>query len=282
MNDLGTLARWVGRETKSRGRLTAELVDRFQATLELTAFDADALPVGIHWCVGLEAAATSELGPDGHPPRGGFLPPVPYPRRMWASGKLDYLRPLRTGEILERRSRIAAVEPKSGRSGRLCFVTVSHEVAADGEVAIRETQNIVFREATPGGGGAEIAPRDAGAAETPPPGSREARPSEAMLFRYSALTFNAHRIHYDLPYARAEEGYPGLVVHGPLQATLLADHAARELGRPLGRFTFRGQGPAFAGVPLTLRAEPGEDAPRGSLRLRSEQSGRTCMTAEAA
>lgn len=279
MDELSELQQWVDRETVSEGHLSKELVQRFQATLELDAFDENALPLGIHWCVGLDSVKTSALGSDGHPPKGGFLPPVPYPRRMWASGALEIMAPLRAGQALQRRSRIVSVAPKSGKSGNLCFVVVEHALAADGLPAIRETQTIVYREAGAVGTVPELPP-DGSVEDTT--GGRTLLPTAALLFRYSALTFNSHRIHYDLPYARGEEGYPGLVVHGPLQATLLADHAAQRLGRPLTQFSFRGQGPAFAGISLRLRVLPGADAASDGLALVSEQFGKTCITAEAA
>jgi len=264
---------WIGREQHRSGILHPELAEAFAATLDLPP--QDGVPLGLHWCLGLDNVPTAQLGPDGHPPRGDFLPPVALPRRMWASGTLDIHAPLLLGQRIDRHSRIAAIQEKTGGSGTLCFVTVEHRVTADGRLAITERQDIVYRAAgTPGDPGA--LPEDAPTAL--PPRSRRLMPTPPLLFRYSALTFNAHRIHYDLPYAREVEGYPGLVVHGPLQATLLAAHAAAELGRPLTRFAFRGRVPAFAGLSLTLRAE--EDG-KGGLSLRSEQGGTACMTAEA-
>jgi len=268
MSELDGLKAWVGRETTSSGLLADELADRFLATLDLER-DMTELPLGIHWCVGLESAATGKLGPDGHPPKGDFLPPVPYPRRMWAGGAMQIFGPLLRGQTVERRSRIAAVEPKSGKSGNLCFVTVQHGILADGKLVIEERQDIVYREAGPAGASLPILPADEARSLTPTP---------PLLFRYSAMTFNAHRIHYDLSYAQREENYPGLVIHGPLQATLLADHAARQLSRPLRRFSFRGQAPAFDTAALTLRVQPEGDG----AKVWSEQYGKPCMIAEAA
>lgn len=261
---------WIGRECVTTGYLTPELVERFAATLELPL--GDALPLGIHWCVGLDSIATGALGADGHPPKGNFLPPITYPRRMWASGEVEVLAPLRVGQVLERLSRIENIVEKSGASGGLCFVTLRHSIRADGRPVIEERQDIVYRE--PSGAFADL-PADA-----PGPLPEDAQrllPSSVLLFRYSALTFNAHRIHYDLPYARNEENYPSLVVHGPLQATLLAAHAEQKLGRPLRRFAFRGRAPAFAGATLDLRARSEGEG----LSVWSEQFSQTCMTGEA-
>ncbi|MDQ2103026.1 FAS1-like dehydratase domain-containing protein [Azospirillum isscasi] len=266
----------IGRETGAKARLDSDLVARFAATLgdAGVAVDPAALPLGIHWCVGVETVPTLALGPDGHPPKGGFLPPVPLPRRMWAGGSLELLRPLAVGQEIERRSTIADVSEKAGKSGALVFVTVAHEIWAEGHPAIRERQDIVYRSADP------TAPPPAGLpdAEAPAAGGDRILPDSRLLFRYSALTFNSHRIHYDLPYARDEENYPALVVHGPLQATLLAARAAVALGRPLHSFRYRGQAPAFAGRPLSFVAEP--DA-GGGVTVTSRQFGKICMQAQA-
>lgn len=206
------------------------------------------------------------LGADGHPRRedspDSFLPPIPLPRRMWAASKVEFLAPLRPGQSIARHSRVVSITEKQGGSGRLVFAEVAHETRGDGTPCVREVQSIVFREPAPAG--APPAP--------PPPGEsrfdasawdahRALRPSEPLLFRYSALTFNSHRIHYDLPYATGEEGYRGLVVHGPLTATLLLDLAARHFGdNALKRFDFRGTSPAICGEELHLALRGGGDA----------------------
>lgn len=263
---------WIGREAHSEGLLTAELVARFCATLGIAPAADGALPLGIHWCLGLESIATGDLGPDGHPPKGGLLPPVPLPRRMWAGGALTIRAPLHQSQVVRRQSRIAAVTEKTGSSGNLCFVTVTHEISADGRPAISERQDIVYREAAPVTAQPPALTGDPGPL---PAGAERLMPGPALLFRYSALTFNAHRIHYDLPYAQGVEGYAGLVVHGPLQATLLAGRAHAALGRPLQSFSFRGQAPAFAGGDLTLvHREEG-----AGLALESRQFSKPSMTA---
>ncbi len=271
------LSAWIGREERREDVLTADLATKFHATLgladRLPALGDDA-PDLVHFCLAQPAFPPAELGRDGHPKLGGFLPPVPLPRRMWAGGDLRFLAPLKVGDAVTRISRIADVVPKEGRTGPLCFVTVDHRIEAEGSVAVEERQTIVYR-------GDEAAPL----AEAPPPAETGARTrhletSPTLLFRYSALTFNGHRIHYDRRYAREVEHYGGLVVHGPLQATLLC-HLARELtGRPVQRFVFRSLSPVFDDDGLVLHAA-GDEA--DGMRLwTSRPGGPVAMTARAA
>lgn len=232
------------------------------------------LPLLHHWLYFWDVRPPQGLGPDGHPARGGFLPPVPLPRRMWAGGRLSFLKPLRVGETLQKVSTILKVEAKSGRSGNLVFVTVGHELSGDEGLAIREEQDIVYREPPPPGGAApSAATGEASAAAW----RRTVDPDPVLLFRYSALTMNGHRIHYDRPYATGEEGYPALVVHGPLQATLLIDLARRNLQAPITGFEFRGLAPAFDGAPLGVCGEPAD----GGATLWAEQGGRRTFAASA-
>ena len=237
---------WVGRKEVRDDTVTLWPVSALAATLDETRLAVERgspLPHGWHWIFFLEAKPASELGPDGHPRRGGFLPPVPLPRRMWAGGRLEFMQPLKIGDAVTRESEIVSVEPKSGKSGTLVFVTVRHTVQAAGAIAIVEEQDIVYREAARKG-------------DPLPPGkqapatalwTRRMMPDSVMLFRYSALTFNGHRIHYDKDYALNEEHYPGLVVHGPLQATLLLDLCRQNADRPVKKFEYRAQHPMFGG-----------------------------------
>ena len=221
----------------------------------------DALPPGWHWLYFLEAALASELGPDGHPKRGGFLPPVELPRRMWAGGRIEFRRPLRIGDAIRRESTILAIEPKQGRSGSLVFVTVRHTVSTGGEPAVVEEHDIVYREA--------VKPGEPSRPAQPAPGMaawrRELIADPVMLFRYSALTFIGQRIHYDLEYCRKVEGYPGLVVHGPLQVILLLDLARRHAAQPVRRLEYRALHPLFHFEPLTVNGNPGSDGSRAEL-----------------
>ncbi|WP_439596979.1 FAS1-like dehydratase domain-containing protein [Falsiroseomonas sp.] len=236
----------------------------------------EVLPPLWHWMFFQDWVMPEGIGPDGHPKRGGFLPPVhDLPRRMWAGGRLRFHPvPLHADDVVTRTSTILKVEEKSGGSGRLVFVTVGHLLHGPAGLALEEEQDIVYR----GAEGAAVKP---GAAAPDWPGAATATvlPDPVMLFRYSALTGNGHRIHYDHPYVTGEEGYPGLVVHGPLQATLMAQHALDHApGQRLHSFAFRGRRPAFDGRALTILGKvEGEEV---KLETRDE-TGATCMQAEA-
>jgi 3-methylfumaryl-CoA hydratase len=200
------------------------------------------LPPLWHWLYFLPVSPLREAGPDGHPQRGGFLPPVPLPRRMFAGGRFEYRHPLRVGEAISRTSRIVDVTGKEGRSGALVFVTVRHEIANGSGIAMTEEHDIVYRE-PPRADAPAPKPQPAPTGET---FSRDIVPDPVLLFRYSALTFNSHRIHYDRPYVTEIEGYPGLIVHGPLIATLLVDLVRRSLPEAtITRFSFRAVRPLF-------------------------------------
>ncbi|WP_136649249.1 FAS1-like dehydratase domain-containing protein [Paracoccus aeridis] len=258
--DLEDLRHWIGQSESRSELVTGAMVDRFRSTFdqEGDVAEGNVAPVMIHLCVAPPAAPTGGLGPDGHPARGGFLPPVPLPRRMWAGGAFTFHDDIRVGERVARTSTIRDVTLKEGRTGSLCFVTVDHRIESAGRLVIEERQDIVYR-------GAD-APRAPGERPEPAaPGTHRVVvvPSAALLFRYSALTFNGHRIHYDAPYATGVEGYPGLVVHGPLQATMLVQLAERLHGRRPARFDFRSLSPLFDDADFTLNAD--EDG--GDLRL---------------
>jgi 3-methylfumaryl-CoA hydratase len=284
--DIAHLRGWIGRSEEARDVLTDRLVRGLLATIAGDAqepWDSADVPLAMHWCLAPPIAPMAALGPDGHPARGGFLPPTPLPRRMWAGGRLEFHDRLKRGDSVTRRSVIRDVTAKQGRSGILCFVTVDHEITTARGLAIRERQDIVYREAEPPRSGG--AP--AGGAAVPSPSAMPAAQwqrvipcSPVLLFRYSALTFNGHRIHYDRSYCRDAENYPGLVVHGPLQATLLVEFAASlRGGRAPAAFDFRGVSPLFDGADFTLNASDADD---GSLRLwTADAQGRTTMEAKA-
>ena len=246
---------WIGRTEHAHDQLSRNLVKRIAATLgEDTPANGEALPPLWHWAFFQEPIAESGLGGDGHPARGGFLPPADNRNRMWAGGRLEFIAPLRVGGEATRVSTIKHIEEKHGRTGALLFVTVQHDYLQDGELAIREEQDIVYREPSP--------PKS-GTGEAPPSGDwREAVvPSPTLLFRYSAVTFNGHRIHYDWPYVTETEGYSGLVVHGPLIATLSLGAFCRANPQAcLRRFAYRGLRPLVAPEPFEVAgriAEPG-------------------------
>ncbi len=256
------LKQWIGRSESRADVVTATPFAALSAALD---HPSDLPPAGQvlhpawHWLYFLPLARQSEIGPDGHPRRGGFLPPVTLPRRMWAGSKLQFAQPLRVGDAIERVSTIEDVSEKSGRSGTLVFVKVRHEVRRQGaaDASILETQDIVYREPAKPGDPAP-APTAAPASST---WSRTITPDPVLLFRYSALTFNSHRIHYDRPYATAEEGYSGLVVHGPLIATLLLDLVRRSLpDAQVLRFDFRAVRPLIDTHPFQVCGEPAPEA----------------------
>lgn len=237
-------------------RIEATMQDRIAADMPSRAKGEPQLPPGWHWGWFADTFPASRLGRDGHPKRGGFLPPVELPRRMWAGGKLTFRAPLLAGEEATRVSEVIGIEPKSGRSGELVFVTVRHRISQRGSLALEEMQDLVYREDPATGALSPQPPAAPAAAEV----SRTVEPDPVWLFRYSAVTFNGHRIHYDHDYARNVEGYASLVVHGPLIATLLADLAMETTGRALGGFSFRGISPLFCDVPFTINARRDESA----------------------
>lgn len=260
---LDDMRAWIGRTETMTDVATAWPVAALNATFdrrEAEPMSGDAIPEGWHWLYFLETKPASELAHDGHAKRGGFLPPVPLPRRMWAGGRIDFHRALRVGEALRRDSEIASIEPKQGKSGSLVFVTVRHTVYASGELAVVEEHDIVYREA-------------ARPTDSPPQPKRapeatqwrhEITPDEVMLFRFSALTFNSHRIHYDLDYVRNEESYPGLVVHGPLQTLLMLDLCRRNSAR-VKRLEYRAQQPVFHTERMTVGGNPATDGGQVAL-----------------
>lgn len=256
--DIDHLRQWIGRTRETVDVVTPRLAANLAAILgeDGAVEDGAPAPVGIHWCLSPDIAPMAALGPDGHPARGGFLPPVPFPRRMWAGGALTFSGDFRVGDVVARRSRIDDVTLKQGGTGPLCFVTVTHDYTTPRGLALSERQDIVYREleAKP-----SVAPSSAAPPlQSPPPPPGEPERTQALeatpvlLFRYSAITFNGHRIHYDRSYCREEENYPGLVVHGPLQATCLLRMAIDMGGGTPDRFSFRGLRPLFDGQTCTI------------------------------
>jgi len=274
--DLDHLRGWIG-----RSRLDTDLIDLRQAQLLAATIDFPAperiangeeLPPLWHWIYFLEGVPESGLGPDGHPQRGGFLPPVPLPNRLWAGGRVAFLAPLRIGSVARKESTILKVDHKTGRSGDLVFVTVGHQLRSPhGELLVREEHDIVYRNGAAPGRPAQIS-APAGAF------SRVLTPSATMLFRYSALTFNGHRIHYDADYCRQHEDYANCVIHGPLLATLLAGHAEQASGRRLADFDYRARATALLGEALGLQADVRGE--RVAAHATHADSG-VCMQAEA-
>ena len=258
---LNELQGWIGRSETVRDQIGATPVRALNATLDhpsMPVKTGSALPPLWHWLYFLPLHRQSEIGADGHAKRGGFLPPVPLPRRMWAGSQFEFRSPVRVGDAAERTSTIADVTVKEGRTGKLVFVKVRHELRCNGsaEPAIVEFHDIVYREAR--------RPDDV----EPPPQAAAAGaawqrvivPDDVLLFRYSALTFNGHRIHYDRKYVTEVEGYPGLIVHGPLIATLLMDLVRRNApDADVAAFRFKAVRPTFDLNPFRVSGEPQAD-----------------------
>jgi 3-methylfumaryl-CoA hydratase len=250
---------WIGRVETTTDvaepgtyRRLADLLDHAQPNWDSTR----APPLG-HWLNFLPRARQSELGEDGHPRVGGFLPPVPLPRRMWAGSRIEYLQPIPVGAAIERRSCIQSIQSKRGKSGDMIFVTVRHEVSVNGALARSEAQDLVYRAAAGVNTGL---PQQAASLPVHSDWRRRVTPTPQLLFRYSALTFNSHRIHYDREFCTTVEGYPDLVVQGPLIATLLIDHClGRHRPDDIMRFTFRAVCPLFRGEDFDLVGIEDED-----------------------
>ncbi|UYH54699.1 MaoC family dehydratase N-terminal domain-containing protein [Qipengyuania sp. SS22] len=282
---MAKFADWIGREQRAADRLDPALAARWYATFDRAAPTDAAMPQGIHFCLCTPEARTGQLGPDGHPLRendpASFLPPIPLPRRMWASSAINFDAPIAVGAAVERVSRVVSVTPKSGSRGDMVFVEIDHETSADGIRAVTERQTAVYLDTL--ANDAPLSPPEPTPVSFDPQGwdvHRELVPDERLLFRYSALTFNTHRIHYDAPYTREVERYRGLVVHGPLTASLLLQLAGAHSGENrLTHFAFRGVSPAIAGEPLhlVLRGD-GEDIELGAFAGDGRQVTRASAT----
>jgi 3-methylfumaryl-CoA hydratase len=275
--DIEVLQRWIGRAETRCDVLSAAPVAALSASLDYErsrALLGDSLPPCWHWLYFLDAVAASGLGVDGHAQRGGFLPPVSLPRRMWAGSRLRFAARLPVGAAVRRESTIASVTHKQGRNGELVFVTVRHQIFQGENLAIEEEQDLVYRE--PGAANVVPLPRPAPAQAQ---WSRDIRPDTVLLFRYSALTFNSHRIHYDREYATRDEGYASLVVQGPLTATLLLDLLHREIPEAeVAAFEFRAVRPLLEGFPLRMQGRrDGEDISLWAL----DATGALAMEAQA-
>jgi 3-methylfumaryl-CoA hydratase len=278
--DIDHLRQWIGRSEEREEVVSPTPVEGLAALLDYTAppWPAGQLPPLGRWLAFWPSAPQSHLGEDGHARLGGFLPPIPLPRRMWAGSRVEVLQPLRLMTPLSQTTTIADVALKSGGSGTFVRLTLCFEVYEGAELAIREHQDLIYR---PAAGPARETP----AAAPPPPApasdyQRVVSPDPTLLFRFSALTFNAHRIHYDREFAREVEGYPGLVVHGPLQAMLLLDLYQRQNpSASIARFACRAQRPLFEGAPFTLKGRKTED---GAALWTEDAQGYVCMEATVA
>jgi 3-methylfumaryl-CoA hydratase len=277
--DINHLRTWIGREETIEDTVTAVPVRALSATLDRDdppVRTGDELPPLWHWLYFLPLHRQSEIGPDGHAKRGGFLPPVPLPRRMWAGGRFQFIKPLRVGDAIRRTSQIVDVTMKDGRSGALVFVLVRHHIGNADGVAIVEEHDIVYRGLPPAGEAPPAPPKAPDGAVW----KRGIEPDDVLLFRYSALTFNGHRIHYDRRYVTETEGYPGLIVHGPLIATLLTDLVRRNSTTPMTSFKFKAVSPLFDIAPFSVNGIPSADGKQVKLWAQGA-AGQLAMDAEA-
>ncbi|MGH1331750.1 MAG: FAS1-like dehydratase domain-containing protein [Paracoccaceae bacterium] len=266
---------WIGPEWRTEEQITPRQISEFRATLGALHCAGDELP-GLQWCLCPEILEPGQLGRDGHPKKGLVLPDLGLARRMWAGGQINWRGGIASGESISRTTSVRDVSFKEGRSGRLGFVTLAHRYSCAEELRIEEIQNIVYRE-DPAYGATPIQPPQAEA--WPEAESRPAQTSPTLLFRYSAMTFNGHRIHYDHPYATRVEGYAGLVVHGPLQATWM-QHLARDmLGRVPAEFAYRGLSPLICDRPAMIEARANSGGVE--LRVRDIEANVITMSATA-
>ena len=274
--DIDHLRQWIGRTETAADTVSARLVAGYLAVLDDAnpeRAEGALAPLAIHWCLAPAARPMSQLGLDGHPKRGGLLPPVPLPHRMWAGGQIDLRGRFHVGDVVTRQSTVRDVALKTGRSGALCFVTVDHAFTGPQGLVVSERHDIVYR-----------APRDSNAPAPVIPQAPKARWSYSvmadpvLLFRYSAITFNGHRIHYDRDHATKAEGYAGLVVHGPLQATMMLEFAARQRGAPPQTFDYRGISPLTDGAAFTVNAD---ETAQGLHLWTAAADGRLGMEAQA-
>lgn len=269
---------YIGKTQSMVDRVERHLIDRLAATLDVSVPDGSHLPALWHWLLFQEWVPAHAVGSDGHPRRGSFLPADPaLPRRMWGAGRAIFHRPLRIGEVVERTSTVLRISEKNGASGRMLLATVGHEITGEHGPAISEEQDILYR-------GADVpALKSLPLAPAPPQNafSRQLVPDSVLLFRFSALTGNGHRIHYDESYAKDVEGYPALVVHGPLQAICLADLLARHHPAAIARFEFRGQRAALMGRTLQLEGWLDEKEQKSARLQTRDPDGCVCMQASA-
>lgn len=278
--DMKHLSQWIGKTERYDDVVTAAPLAGYAAMLDRK--DAypqpgDELPPSAHWLYFLPQAPQSEIGPDGHPKRGEFLPPVALPRRMWAGSRLEFLKPLKVGDAVQRVSTIQDVSHKQGKTGDLVFCVVRHEISNAEGLCIVDEHDIVYRDEPD----SNAPPPLAKAAPDGAQWSHRIEPDPVLLFRYSALTFNGHRIHYDRSYVTEVEGYPGLIVHGPLIATLLMDLCRREQpGRLLKSFAFRAVSPLFDTAPFAVNGCLSDDG-LGAEVWASKEDGSLAMQAKA-
>jgi 3-methylfumaryl-CoA hydratase len=262
----------IGRTMERCDIISERMIAEFEATLSPHLFANGSVPLGVQWCLSPDVVAPEEIGGDGHPKLGAFLPDVGLPRRMWAGGEVTFHDNFKAGDLVKKHSEIVDVSFKEGKSGKLCFFKINHRYSVSGRLIVAERQDVVYREAVAAG---KVVAQPA---VSPLGKVWRVEPTSTMLFRYSAMTFNGHRIHYDDPYARNVEGYEGLVVHGPMQATLMLNLAASVLGCAPRIFSYRGVSPLILGEPFVVDALKID----GAINLQTlSSSGVVAMTGQA-
>ncbi|MXQ10714.1 FAS1-like dehydratase domain-containing protein [Microvirga makkahensis] len=271
MTETGIFKEWIGRTETAKQAAErwpilglCALLDKHEAP-----GPGDPIPPAAHWTYFGPTVPQSQIGADGHPERKGLLPPIVQPRRMWAASDITFSGEIRVGDVMTKTARIADISEKEGKTGSLIFVNIDNRYHVGGTEVLSEVQTLVYRD-HPGPG---EAPPPVKAAPTSPAWSHRIDPDPVMLFRYSAVTFNGHRIHYDEPYTTHDEGYPGIIVQGQLTATLLLDQfRTRFSGRPIRSFNFRAVKPLFSGRPFFLEGAEKDDGSY-SLWARDEEGG---------
>ena len=256
--DIDHLRKWIGKIDNVTDYVTPIVEQRYRATLNMdigNPKDGDPVTSGLHWMLGWNLVKNDELGVDSHPALGEFLPPVPLPRRMWAGSEIKVLKPIRVGDKVIKQSTVADIQVKEGRTGLLCFVTAEYNFLVNDEVTINEKHNIVYRDISKSGGGSGYSKDIPEKADL----SEKIFMHPTILFRYSAIGFVGHRIHYDHPYTVNEENYPGLIVHGPLQATYLLRAAEKLMGKPVKSFTHKVMAPVFADIEYMVGVDKMDD-----------------------
>ena len=257
--DIDHLRKWIGKIDNVTDYVTPIVEQRYRATLNMdigNPKDGDPVTSGLHWMLGWNLVKNDELGVDSHPALGEFLPPVPLPRRMWAGSEIKVLKPIRVGDKVIKQSTVADIQVKEGRTGLLCFVTAEYNFLVNDEVTINEKHNIVYRDISKSGGGSGYSKDIPEKADL----SEKIFMHPTILFRYSAIGFVGHRIHYDHPYTVNEENYPGLIVHGPLQATYLLRAAEKLMGKPVKSFTHKVMAPVFANSEYMVGVDKMDDS----------------------
>ena len=256
--DIDHLRKWIGKIDNVTDYVTPIVEQRYRATLNMdigNPKDGDPVTSGLHWMLGWNLVKNDELGVDSHPALGEFLPPVPLPRRMWAGSEIKVLKPIRVGDKVIKQSTVADIQVKEGRTGLLCFVTAEYNFLVNDEVTINEKHNIVYRDISKSGGGSGYSKDIPEKADL----SEKIFMHPTILFRYSAIGFVGHRIHYDHPYTVNEENYPGLIVHGPLQATYLLRAAEKLMGKPVKSFSHKVMAPVFANSEYIIGVDKMDD-----------------------